>query len=68
MKDLLDRIQNIYDELRDENEIFIIENYWNKSKRLASVLTSKAINYYHIILVIINHILTTQFMDNINVF
>ncbi|KAL6260653.1 hypothetical protein P5V15_008172 [Pogonomyrmex californicus] len=39
VKHLLELLQHTYDELKDEDEIAIIENYWNIAKRYTEVLT-----------------------------
>jgi len=46
VKHLLELLQDTYDELRDENEIAIIEKYWNIAKRYTEMLTRKTISQF----------------------
>ncbi|XP_011636410.2 uncharacterized protein LOC105426735 [Pogonomyrmex barbatus] len=46
VKHLLELLQHTYDELKDEDEIAIIENYWNIAKRYTEVLTRKIISHF----------------------
>lgn len=44
VKSLFDQLQDSYDELKDENEIAIMERYWIKTKLYTTAFTSKRIH------------------------
>ena len=44
----MDQIQHIYNDLRDSNEIAIINKYGNNARQYTTVLTSKEVKYLFI--------------------
>jgi len=44
----MDQIQHVYNDLRDSNELGIINKYGNNAKQYTAVLTSKELKYLFI--------------------
>lgn len=66
LRNLLERLQNVCDELKDENEIAIIEKYGYKAKRYTYAIICKItyVEFYYMLLVIEEVILNDKITNN----
>jgi len=53
----MDQIQHVYNDLRDSNEIAIINKYGNNAKQYTAVLTSKEIKHLFISFYVGNYLM-----------